>query len=104
MAETFVPGPWTVWDGGVVAREAGEGNVICLQPENPMKASLENWPANARLIAAAPDLYEALEAAEEFLAPFKVCDGTQTEIDALLATMRSALSKASAVRSGVDHG
>jgi hypothetical protein len=48
--------------------------------------------ANAHLIAAAPELYEALEAAEDILAVlFRKSDGSAQE---LLGNVRSALAKA----------
>jgi hypothetical protein len=51
----FTPGPWEWWDDGeslVRITEASEQKLVC-------KTVL---PSNARLIAAAPSLYEALEA------------------------------------------
>lgn len=56
-------GPWFIADGGVCASDcpADGANVICLEPEAPMKASLAKWPENARLIAAAPELLGAHE-------------------------------------------
>jgi len=60
----WTPGPWSVWEGGVVVHDHNiEGNVICLEPEHMMKASLASWPDNANLIAAAPSLYDALSGA-----------------------------------------
>lgn len=58
----FTPGPWHIAEGGVCAVVCPEdgANVICLEPERVMAASLAKWPENARLIAAAPDLLEAL--------------------------------------------
>lgn len=46
------PGEWFVANGGVGARQVlDNGNVVCLEPENMMAASLDKWPANAAYIA-----------------------------------------------------
>jgi hypothetical protein len=67
MSGQHTPGPWqSGFDDleGVVSVASvgmvGDGNVVCLPPRCGMEASYARWPANARLIAAAPDLYEAL--------------------------------------------
>ena len=74
MTETkWTPGEWTLYDGlagGWIEslHETIHGNIVCEAPdkeENP--ASAAYWKANARLIAQAPALYEALE---ELLADF----------------------------------
>lgn len=49
--------------------------------------------ANARLIAAAPELLEALRAAEDFMAGFEG-DELQEGIDERLTTVRAAIAKA----------
>lgn len=62
-APLFTTGPWKnglddidcVW-----SPEAGEGNVICLPPDERLVASFERWRANANLISSAPDLFEAV--------------------------------------------
>lgn len=58
------PGPWmNGFDNleGVFSLGATDsGNVVCLPPIELMELSYERWPANARLIAAAPDLLGAL--------------------------------------------
>lgn len=68
MTAQHTPGPWTVLTTAdksrVVANaRAGEGWTIAIlrQGDTP------EWAANARLIAAAPDLLEALEAADAVL-------------------------------------
>jgi len=85
MTTKYTPGPWFVAEGGVCTRAAIEGNVICLEPEMPMRASLENWPANARLIAALPELVEALR---------NLCDGVANgSVGTEFLTARALLAK-----------
>lgn len=57
MSAKHTPGPWRITAQGkhVVSVEDGR---ICAAPEHMAKW---NWDANARLIAAAPELLEALE-------------------------------------------
>lgn len=52
------PGPWVVCSAERVRVAAGD--FLFLQ-RNPQKALLEERQANARLIAAAPDLLEAVK-------------------------------------------
>ena len=52
MSETkFTPGPW--YADGVYVCDSDDNNICDLEQEN--------WEPNSYLIAAAPDLYEALE-------------------------------------------
>ena len=73
MQETkHTPGPWIVHEkvhpafvcsiaDGVI------GNVICEPPT--WNESRVYWPGNARLIAAAPDMLEVLEAVKPLMIP-----------------------------------
>jgi hypothetical protein len=61
---SHTPGPWKVEPGPpcwVVAVNTPEdgGDLICNNPDYDCDASMARWPANARLIAAAPDLRKA---------------------------------------------
>ncbi len=59
--QTFTPGPWEYRDGGTNWNEIGpvsSTSWICRIPEND---------ANARLIAAAPELYEQCKRFEKVL-------------------------------------
>ena len=62
MSAGFTPGPWV--NGlddvdAVYAPNTLPGNIICEPPSRD--ASYKKWRLNATLIAAAPDLYEALQ-------------------------------------------
>jgi hypothetical protein len=63
---TYTPGPWRAegWKNVVVNLPTGETIALC---PGPKYAPLEVFQANAALIAAAPDLLEALEAAYSVL-------------------------------------
>ena len=63
---TYTPGPWRDegWKNVVVNLPTGETIALC---PGPKYAPLGVFQANAALIAAAPDLLEALEAAYSVL-------------------------------------
>ncbi|MEY4684603.1 MAG: hypothetical protein RLZ25_1062 [Pseudomonadota bacterium] len=66
MSETrFTPGPWTKtdFDGGRMSEVRVEGRLACLLHCFGKKPTNEDT-ANLNLIAAAPELYEALERIE----------------------------------------
>ena len=83
------PGPWTHlgW-GDIHGHEANGGGVdiaaVYLREED------EKWLANARLIAAAPDLLEALKACDEAMAYMSEYDIPLTLPD----QVKAAISKA----------
>lgn len=96
MVMEWTPGPW-------ISREHPEGLAGVSLPTGRMVARCEGmfgrqhvasseWQANARLIAAAPELYEALA---EVVAKFDVSDDA-TERNTPLGIMnaRAALAKA----------
>ena len=58
----FTPGPWRVEPEGVNADVDGSEYLVAVTDEDS-ELRVEEMDANARLIAAAPDLYEACEAA-----------------------------------------
>lgn len=62
MKTKFTEGEWIVdFDGNHVYTQKNiEGNIICESPDRSWIESYKNWEANARLISAAPDLFEAL--------------------------------------------
>jgi hypothetical protein len=61
MSETkHTPGEWFVANNGdIETKKVVYGNIVCHSPAN-FERSMKFWPANARLIAAAPELLEAL--------------------------------------------
>lgn len=67
MTNGFTPGPWIVESGGFVGGPAGFGHVC--QFWNKYEEDFQCAEANARLVAAAPDLLEACKAALSMPAP-----------------------------------
>lgn len=51
------PGPWKIWNGEII-EDAPRAKTVCAEPDKK---------ADARLIAAAPELLEALKEAHPFL-------------------------------------
>jgi hypothetical protein len=64
MDMNHTPGPWRLErsvEEWIEAPECGDdANIVCEAPWEG-EASRKRWPANARLIAAAPDLLAALQ-------------------------------------------
>lgn len=58
MSNKFTPGPWIEYNN-VVVLDVND-DAVCVKPDDEYKGS-KNWQVNARLIAAAPELLEALE-------------------------------------------
>lgn len=65
--EKFTPGPWYLDTEDLenqtiaaVKTPKDGGDIICEMPA-AYEFSMKRWPANARLIAAAPEMYEVLE-------------------------------------------
>jgi hypothetical protein len=74
------PGPWELSPTGnwIVGADSVIGDIVCDAPPTHFRKSCANWPANARLIAAAPDLLAALRPfaeASEHLHPALPDDG-----------------------------
>lgn len=69
---THTPGPWSVHDGHVWSGEYDSADVPLFRPAREYRrwgreVSHEEHEANARLIAAAPDLLEALRGCVDVL-------------------------------------
>jgi len=62
MKTKFTRGEWTLdFTGRIIHTKSKiQGNVICLAPSRELIESNLKWKANAQLISAAPDLFEAL--------------------------------------------
>jgi hypothetical protein len=86
---TYTPGPW-IAEGVEVT--AGVMFVADCDGRGDVKRQ-EVSKANARLIAAAPDMYEALEEALSFLEGFEDCDNPE-DVPEALDMVRAALAKA----------
>lgn len=82
------PGPWSVDESNAIVGEKLDDHPIWLRPVIARFATGVR-PADARLMAAAPDLLEALQ---EIL---DAADGSGwDQLDATLRTARAAVSKA----------
>ena len=65
MSESFTPGPWSIvpyGDGSSLVIHSDEDNRVCFMAtaSSDRPSSHASIRANARLIAAAPELFEAL--------------------------------------------
>lgn len=86
-ASQFTPGPWALTSmGGQTLVHVGEDRIG--------RVFTRNGHANAHLIAAAPELYEAVDAAREYIAAvegeglFVAKRNALADLDALLAKAR----------------
>jgi hypothetical protein len=97
------PGPWRVdWHGDGYASGESSVELACLPHDTfdaieimcalGSRASLAEHEANARLIAAAPDLLEAIKALSASI--FAPDDGRSPELSAALRMTVSAIAKA----------
>lgn len=96
------PGPWTLKREGldgedyiITSQETGQ-HVLCGGISRDYEKSGPDWMrcmSDARLIAAAPELLEALALAERFMCGFEG-DPMQAEIEGSLRQMRTAIAKA----------
>ena len=91
-ANKHTPGPWGIEENEMLGRDIvadGLKAVICTQVYNP---------ADASLIAAAPDMLEALEHAEKFVSSFELDqDYTDGQVETINA-IRTAIAKATGVK------
>ena len=105
MTTKHTPGPWYVGSGTYEGRNIY--SVASVTDDEgftyqPIVASAEDdgikcWDANARLIAAAPDLLEALQEAEKWFGPFSeiTINGEHDREDVrVVALIRAAIAKA----------
>jgi hypothetical protein len=103
MSGQHTPGPWHVeteadWEDDeptLYVCHAGtvcDGTTVCNFPPSHW-ATLDTRAANARLIAAAPDLLEALREANRLLGDIPAAKGNPRVADAITAN-RKAIAKA----------
>lgn len=96
MKSQFTPGPWHV-DGfhmSAVIRQDAEGQWLSVAQCDTDSFPNKNWKADARLIAAAPELYEACKRASDELKLSREYGLYDDETRALVAALDAALSKA----------
>lgn len=100
MKPKFTPGPWRVTANGYIA---SQGYVPIRTPfrsdafqEGPGRSdhSEDTLEANARLIAAAPEMYEALAAIEAVLRGNKLANVGNSTVHYALCQARTAIAKA----------
>lgn len=89
METKYTPGPWRAegWENLVV--NAATGDTIIAMPGGTHGATLGELKANARLIAAAPALLEACEAALDLLS-----HSYDTPSQAAIPQLRAAIAAA----------
>jgi hypothetical protein len=93
METKHTPGPWSIEPHGNKTHVLYSGrdserhgyNLVYLSDPD------RNWDANARLISAAPTLYEALRDLQSLVASM---DATAEEIEVALEAARAAIAKA----------
>lgn len=87
MDSKHTPGPWIMdtGDDGAVVYDPNAGTIANIPPD------LRAWEANARLMAAAPDLLEALEGLINICTHPKA---TKADIRMIALEARAAIAKA----------
>lgn len=92
--DNFTKGPWIAQKDGVTRDLDGYRSVYIIKTQNTNRQEKE---ANAKLIAAAPELLQALESAL-----IAVENGCETEADkhGLVDVIKTALKKAKGVTNG----
>jgi hypothetical protein len=86
------PAPWTL-DGYSILDERERELASIYRATSPGAGDIPEWRANAALIVAAPELYEALQAV--LAAPFDSTNRSRVYLShAVLEMLRAALDKA----------
>lgn len=95
-AAQHTPGPWSVDPiDDLDAHILGKPNGFCADIIADVKSfDLDEGQANARLIAAAPDLLEALKGAVDAADAFEAGVPLSTSFEDWLASARAAIAKA----------
>lgn len=74
------PGPWFAGTGWIGAGHVKDGHVVCRLPNFPYG----NSEANANLIAAAPEMLEALELTKRVFENYGASAGVCKQIEAVI--------------------
>ena len=94
------PGPWNVVDTHnqtQVSTKRDNGTVKGIADIFDSRDGTPEWQANARLIAAAPDLLEALKVMTDVAEKAIIASGTDAKFAAIrVAAARAAIAKAEA--------
>jgi hypothetical protein len=69
MTDKHTPGPWTINGGRIEATDAGTSAAVVVARVGLINDQSHEDTANARLIAAAPELLKALEAIDAAVSP-----------------------------------
>lgn len=97
-AAGYTPGPWQTTDYGIAGPSSSSGALggihrVAIADIHPA-ATMEEWAANARLIASAPELLAALRIELAALVEQRDTGTTILSRDARIERMRSAIAKA----------
>ena len=97
MTHTHTPGPWWRDDDGFIASGSDKTYITVASPNCSEDIDIDEREANARLIAAAPELLAALEDAEFLLRKAGLIAGPMQDSFKRSATdARAAIAKAKA--------
>jgi hypothetical protein len=98
ITTTHTPGPWEVHeygDGDSLAIHYSDNDRICfMATHGGSQAQWEAIQANARLIAASPDLLAMLHCAENWLREYDMQNSPDSGAHELLRDIRAAIAKA----------
>lgn len=97
--QKYTPGPWAISRNTSMSVVGKNDRPVCSTggyQDNRVDSSvlLAENEANARLIAAAPDLYEALKEADAELETLACAMGLTSELVAVCERVKAALAKA----------
>lgn len=89
----WTPGPWTITGASARTVWAGEAQIAVI--DDPA-LSYDEQRANARIVAAAPDMAEALRTTRSNIVTLNACHADKgiAQYDAWLAVVDAALAKA----------
>lgn len=92
--QAFTPGPWIVGGNYTIRTTKSSMDRICRTRNEHYKHDDKEDEANAYLIAAAPDMYEAGKEMAEAVALLPANDGRILGLIPILCRLRAAIAKA----------